>query len=684
MAQIPLGAGRRVTPGGYSGPNASPAAFGSQVGQAMEQLGNTAINIGMGELQEQDRIRKEEQRQAAMQAEASARQRDLLAVQQGQDQLRDAHDEIAEGVNNGTVPKEQAQQAWLDRAKQIMDDTTPKVRPQAQDLANRELDGLQMRLGNGVRKTVLKRDQSDIQAGIDQTLEYQARQYSTDPAKATAMVDATLRELGPFSGLAPEQLQRKGQVWRESTEYTQGYEAVSGARTSRKGLDAAEKLVAGLPNIDPQKKATLNDRIQAYRLHLDQQDEMAAARRQREAETRLKHAEAAFNTFQTLADKGTMLDPTYIDTALQVTAGTPYQNGIVAIAKQAQETGGIAAQPVPVQRQMLTAIDAQIAAGGRNPELDKRRQQVKKVLQGSEQDLQRDPLRAGLERGVITQLPPLQFQGGLEGLIPQLTTRVQQADRVGTWAGRPVAPFTSDEAQNVAGFLRSQPPEQRARSIQALSQVMPERQGQALAALMDKQDRATAIAFGLGLQRTNFDRPTAELALKGAQALENKTIKEDKTPVDGWMGRINAEISGIYGNQEKTDITAEAARYILAGKIVEGASGSDSDVRTAIDLAVGGKLSDVNGTRVVIPAGVERKDFDARMRQYPVAELQQQLPDGKVYVRGVPMDAETFVRSLPSAQLRTVGRGRYAVVGGGSIITNGRGQPIVVEVPNAR
>ncbi|OWQ92034.1 hypothetical protein CDN99_06660 [Roseateles aquatilis] len=639
----------------------------------------------MDELREQARVREEERRQAAAQAEASARQRDLLAVQQGQDQLRDAHDEIAEGIGNGTVPKEQAEQAWQDRAKQILADTTPKVRPQAQDLATRELDGLQARLGNGVRKTVLKRDQSDIQAGIDQTLEYQARQYGTDPAKASAMVEATLRELGPFSGLSPEQLQRKGQVWRESTEYTQGFEAVSGARNSRPGLDQAEKLVnGGLPNIDPQKKATLNDRIQAYRLSLDQKDEMAAARRQREAETRLKNAEAAYNVFVSQADKGTMLDPAYIDSAIQVTAGTPYQNGIVAMAKQAQESGGLAAQPVPVQRQMLTELDGEIARNGRNPALDKRRQQLEKVLQGSEQDLQRDPLRAGLERGVITQLPPLQLQGGLEGIIPQLTTRVQQADRVGTWAGRPVAPFTSDEAQNVARFIRTQPPEQRARSIQALAQVMPPRQAQALAALMDKEDRPLAIAFGLGASRTTFDRPVAELVLKGATALENKTIKEDKTPVDGWMGRINATIAGVYGNTEQTSMVSDAARYILAGKVAEGAAGSDGDVRTAIDLAVGGKLSDVNGTQVVIPAGVQRKDFDARMRQYPPDDLAKQLPDGKVYVRGQPMDLQVFLNGLPSAQLRTVGSGRYAVVGGGSIATNAQGKPIVVEVPNAR
>ena len=40
--------------------------------------------------------------------------------------------------------------------------------------------------------------------------------------------------------------------------------------------------------------------------------------------------------------------------------------------------------------------------------------------------------------------------------------------------------------------------------------------------------------------------------------------------------------------------------------------------------------------------------------------------------------------SLPGAQLRTVGRGRYVVQAGGSVAANAKNQPIVIEVPYAR
>lgn len=685
MATIPTGRGRRVLPGGANpmGRGAGQEA-GLASGRALEQLGQTAASIGFDLQTQETRLQLEETRKQEALAEAAARQKDLISLQQAEDRLRDAHDEVATGIQQGTVPKDSADSAWTERSGQIIGEVMPGLRPQAQELARRQLDGLGLRLGNSVRKVREKQDRADVSSGIAQSLEYLQRQYATDPVAAERQAMATIQQLGPFSNYTPQQLAALGQGWKEQTQFTRGYEAISAGRTDRKALADAEKLIGTLPDLDPQKRATLMDRAQAYRLAMDQQDELRAARAQREAERRLKNAEAEFNTFQALADKGTMLAPEYIDRVTQATAGTPYQGGVVALAQQARETGGLAAQPVNVQRNLLTAIDAEIAQKGRTPELDKRRQQIEKVLTGAEQDLQRDPLRAGLERGVITDLPPLNFQGGVAGVVQQLGNRVEQAQRVQTWAGRAVAPLTSQEAQTLAGYLKSQPVDQRATAIQSLAATMPPQQAQALAALMDKEDRPTAIAFGLGSGRTTFDRPTAELVLRGAEALKNKTIKEEKTAVDGWTGRINQAMTGVFSNPQQAQMTSEAARYILAGMVSEGAGGSESDVRRAVRLAVGGTLEDRNGARIVLPAGVERSALDERLRNYPAPELQAQLPDGKVYVRGQPMELQQFLAGLPAAQLRTVGRGRYAVLGGGAIATNSQMQPIVIEVPNAR
>lgn len=684
MAQIPMGQGRRVMPGRAPMQQVSGAEAGMASARALENFGQTGTNIAADMIGMKTGLDMQEARRQEQLAEAADRQKDMLQLQQTEDKLRDAHDEFTAGIAQGTVPKDEADKRWTESAGKIVSEALPGFREQSQDLVRRSLEGQSLRLGNGVRKAKEGKDRQDVTAGIGQTLEYLQRQYKTDPAKAQAQAMQTLEQLGPFSNFSPDQIAKMGQSWKESTQYTTGFEAISAGKTDRKALQSAEQVVAGLPDLDPQKKAQLLDRAQAYRLHLDQQDELRAQRAQREQERRLNNAQAEFNTFQTLADKGTVLDPAYIDKVTLATAGTPYQGGIIALAKQAKETGGIAAQPVAVQRQLLTEVDGMIARQGRTPELDKRREQLQKVLTGSENDLQRDPLRAGLERGVITALPPLNMQGGVQGLVQQLGERVTQADRVQTWAGRPVSPLTADESQTLGQLLKTLPLDQRASGIAMIAGTMPAQQTQALAAQIDKQDRPLAIALALGASRTTFDRPTSELVLKGAQALKDKTIKEEKTPVDGWQARINAATSALFMNPQQAEMTSEAARYILAGKVAEGATGSESDVKAALRLAVGGALEDRNGSRIVLPAGVERQAFDQHLKAYPQQAIGSQLPDGKVYVRGQPMELAQFLTTLPGAQLSTVGRGRYVVKAGGSLAANAQQQPIIIEVPNAR
>jgi hypothetical protein len=679
MATIPIGGGRRVAPQSARLPNVSPASFGLASAQAVENIGRTVADTAQAAINEERRLQRVETERQRKQAEAAERARETAHLGTIEDQMRDAADEIATGIRTGQVDKTKAEETWAARAKEIAGAGMEGFRPETRPLVDKQINGLGLRLGNGIRKAREARDRDDVTAGLDTTLEQMQRLYRTDPAGAQKQAMATLEALGPFSNYTPQQLAAKGQGWREQTQFTTGYEAVSAARNDRKGLDAAEKLIEKLPDLDPQKRATLMDRAAAYRLHLDQQAELRAQRAEREAERRLKKAEAEFNTFQTLADKGTMMAPEYIDRALVATSGTPYQQGVMALAQQAKETGGIAARPVAEQRKMLDALDSYIAKNGRTPELDKRRQQVAGVLQGSESDIKADPLRASVERGVNQELAPLNLSAGLAGLGQQLSARVTQAERAQTWTGAPVSPLTTDEADNVGRMLQSLPANQRAMALQTIAATMPAAQTQALAAQIDKQDRALAVALGLGAARTTYDRPTAELVLKGAEALKSKTIKEESKAVEGWAPKIAKGVGEIYSNPQQAGMIVDAARYILAGKVAEGSSGGERDIRTAINLAVGGVVEERNGAKIVIPAGVDRQAFDQRLQQYPSDKIAAQLPDGRVYVRGVPMDLQQFLTGLSGAQLRTVGRGRYVVLGGGSIAANAAGAPVIIE-----
>lgn len=680
MAQFMTGGGRRFIPGqaiNVTGPGISSAST-----EALGRMGGFIAGEALQVQQQQTLELRQQQQERQQLFEASERQREALAVDQANDKIRDLHDELGNQLKSGQIAKDKVESQFIEQARKITDEVVPTMRPQTQGLALQHIERTTMTLGNSMRRLVDGQARHEVTAGLQQQLENLQREYSADPAKATATAMALIEAQGPFTNLTPEQRGKLAQGWKEQTQFTAAFEAVSAGRSDRKALSAAEDMIGKLPDLDPQKRAQLMDRAQAYRLHLDQQDELRAQRAQRAADAALKRAEAEFTTFQTLADKGGVLDPAYIDRVTRATAGTPFQAGVLMLAKQAVETGGFAAQPIEQQRAALQALDTQIAQQGRNPTLDKHREKLERVLRASESDLKADPLNAALQRGVITEVAPLNITAGVAGIVQQLGARSEQARVVETWAGGPVSPLLKSEADNLSGMLRSMPPEQRATALEALSRTMTPRQAQALAGQLDSSDKALSLALAYGASQTTFDRPVSELILRGQIALkEAKTVKLDDKAEEGLTAQLDKELGGAIANPEQAQRVREAAKLIWAGKASEG---QRIDPANAMRLALGGSVVEHNGQKVVLPAGMDESALRQRLQSFTPDAFAGQLPDGKAYVRGQPVDAAQFVASLPGAQLRTLGKGRYGVISGGTFVTNARMQPIVVEVGNAR
>jgi len=687
MATIPMG--------NFGQTVARPAPMptiprGDAIGQAVDRTGQIAFNVVTDMAQQQTRLQlqdaAEQKRKDEEAQHAAIRAQTITALTGTKDKLADLHDQITQGVLDGSVPKDKAESEYASQSAKVLEGIGTDLPEAQRGIVLAELNGDAARLGNSVRKAVTQRDRQDVTSGISQTLEYLQRQYRADPAKATQQAMDLVDQLGPHSTLNPEQLAKLKQSWKEGTQYTAGYELVSAGRADRKMLDAAEKTITtGLPDIDPQKRATLLDRIAAYRLHLDQKAELAAARAQREAERRLKLAEAEFNTFQVMADKGTILDPAYIDRALTATSGTPYQSGVRALAQQAKDMGGLAAQPVQQQQMLLDQVNALIAQRGRSPELDKRKDQIEKVLRGSQQDLDRDGLRAGLERGVITDLKPLDQSGGIPGLIQQLQARVPLAQRVSMWAGRQVSPMTDEEAAQLKHQLDALPAKERSGMVATLAQAIGPQAAQGLAVQMDKKDKGMALAFAFSGSQTTEGRFTSELLLKGQQAkLDGTSTKGEKQPdlkPAQWSAHIAAELDGVFPAQTLTDQTREAAVLIAHGiASEEGGRLSTKDLDRAVRLAVGGSVVEHNGRKVLLPAGVDEDMLAKRLRSISAEELAKQAPEGQVRAGGVPMPVADFVKTLPGQQLMYAAPGKYVVIVSGRPVLNAKGQPIIVGV----
>jgi hypothetical protein len=687
MARIPMGEfGQAIAPTRQT-PIATAAQLDGGLSDAIQRTGNTVAAIGQNQIDqqaaEQLRLNRQAETEARQEADKQARRAEQVAqlnanaeIQVG---LADTYDQIAAGVSSGTITKDDARKQWADLSTKLVGESVAKLPPDLAPLVSAQMRPLTGSLNNKLEDTIRKRDQQSADAGLLTYREQLQRLASTDMEGAIQQWTKTAEATGPGAGWTPEKVTKEVQGFKEQVTFTKAYEMVSNSRNDRTGLDAAEKTIQGMNDMDPQKKATLLDRVGAYKYGLDQRAEMSAQRAQRQQEATLKRAEVTFQAFQAVSDKGLALDPAYVDTVVKATAGTPYQGGVIAMAKAASENGGLASQPVSSQRAELDRITAQIAKDGNNPALSKRKDQIEKVLRGSQSDIKEDPMRAYLERSTdAAQVKPLDVSS-IQGLTQSLSERAPVAARASEWTGGPVAPLTGEEIEPVRKLLDTLPANQRSTAIATLATTLGPQASAGLAKQLDKKDRALGLAFGMAGAQTTQGRYVSELVLKGAQAEKDGTSTKNKEGADikpaQWKRFMTTELENVYPNQQMTEGVRDAAVYIAHGIAAEnGGKLGEDDMKRAVRLAAGGDLVNHNGRTIPLPAGVDTEMLDKRLRSVTPEEITQQSTGGTVKVAGVDVPASEFVKTLPGSQLLYAGPGRFNVIVGGRPVTAADGK----------
>jgi hypothetical protein len=639
-------------------------AFGAQVGQTLEQVGHGQM------LEEQQAAREAEaQRKAADKARA------LSELQIAQDDLAAMNDEVAQGVATGQVEKGQAGDEWKRRAGERVSAAMENMPADYRELGQRELNARANRFGRNVQKAVVDRDQADVRSGIDQTLEYAGRMYARgERGPADAMVQQTLEQLGPFSGLAPDQITKKGQAYKEGSRFTYGYELVNGAKRDNAALDKVEKQLGGeeFANMDPQRKAQLMTTVEGYRVANIQRAEVAERRRQAAADHQLKVAESSFNAASLLVNQGKVLTPEYVDQVAKATAGTPYGPAFAESIKEAPAKTAFGSLPLPAQQQTLLELRGRLNQAGTDPKIEKRIGELETIYKQSVQDYTADPLPAALERGIIQKIEPINTSS-LPAVVQTLGARVTQAQLVQQQTGAAVSPLIQREAEQVGELINVLPVKQRADAIGQLTEVMGGANAQALARQISQKDKALGLAFAAGAARTTSGRYTSELILRGAQAIKDKTIKADDTKAIGWRAEIASAVGDAYSSEQLREAAIESAYLVRAGLESEG-GGSNSN---AINLATGG-IADRNGKKVPLPYGMKEDAFGEKLKQLTPANLTK--PAEQVFVAGKPMPVVDFLARIPDAQLVHAGKSKYAVMAAGGLATDAAGKPIVIEV----
>lgn len=675
MATIPVGNFGQTVAAPTPAIQRSPGEFGAASAKALGDLAQTVGGIATHQMAQQTKL---DQEVADRDAQTNAARVRITKA----NQLADAQTILDQDIQTGKVAKDQADKEWQYRSSEILRDATAGVDPRFAGSMQVEFEGLVQRGAMGVRKAVTKRNQDDVQANLLTLGEEYQRAAQRDRGKAQAEYFDQLDVMGPEAGWAPYFIAQKKQQFKEGTAYTEAFGLVRGASRDLGAVRKAREALGTdrFADLDPQRSDALHAQLDGYETNILQRQELAAQRAQREQEARMNRARAAFEASQARVTAGIPDNPDQIAATTQALVGTPFLESYRAVQQQAREIGGLAAQPVAQQQAMLDSLNARIAQGGTSDALIKQRDQVQHAVEASKRDLGQDAIRAGLERGVITDIPPVDVSS-IQGFTASLGNRLQAASVVQAWAGRPVSPLTADEAQKLGTTLAALPPQQKASALAQIGTMLGPKASAGLAQQLDKQDKATYLALQYGASKTTESRYTSEILLKGDAALKDKSIKVEAGREAGWRATITKAVADAYPNENQRRDVIDAAYLINAGLASEGRA----DPERAVRLAAKGSIVEFNRKKVPLPAGMSDGDLTNRLKTLTGKDLAEQAPGGVARVGGQEVPVDDVAKALPDSQLMYASEGAYYVLSGNRVVTNSQGKPIVIKVnSNAR
>lgn len=602
--------------------------------------------------------------------------RTLRTMAESKTALSEAHSQLVQELDAGQIDPADADALWESRSEKLIKERLKDVGPMSRDVVAAQLQGIGAEFGGRVRQAATRRAQQVI--GGDLVALGNELERGSDPEIASARYEQTVRALGPSAGWTPAQIETDTNRFKERVWATKAYSLVNGARNSMQALNDVEQRLQSdeFSALDPQRRAVLLNTTSGYKTSLEQRAVAAQQRAEIAAAKRDREAGVIFSQVQDLATEGKVISPDFIAAATPKMAGTPYEAAFNAAIKQAPEGTSFAMQPLSAQRAILDQVEAKGNADGWTPEMAKRRDALAKSYEASQRDYKADPLRAAVERGVLDELAPLDISGGAQSIVQSIAGRMDQARQVEQVAGRPVSPFTSEEASQVAGLLSLLPADQKATTMAALSKVVGARTMGAMAAQFDAKDRTLALAAAYGDTRLPDGGLVSERLVRGQQAIADKRVLP--ADVSGWRAEIAEKVRGVYATPEMEEAVIDAA--VLARADAE-VTRSGRSISRAIE-AVSGGIVTLNGGRIPLPIGMTENQFERRLKALSAHDLEPQAPDGNVYVSGKAVPLSDFVKALPDATLRHAGQGRYTVAAGTGMVLNKDGQPIIVEVNN--
>jgi hypothetical protein len=670
MATIPMGEnfGQAVA----RGPAPVNVLRGDPAGDAMTRAGAALGNVAAEEAQHNLKRQDDTRRAAA-----------ALALAKTQNAMHDVHDQVAQGVQDGTIPVDKAAGELQTRLGKVRSANLDGFDPQTRALMDAHVETTQGTLQRNLQGAVVKRQQTDAAGSIDQFGEQVSREaMRSGPQWAVDKYSSFLKVAGPLAGLNEEQQGKLAQKFSERT-HADFYTNAGVAALTQGNDEQLRKLreqVQGPQGdpMDPKQRAVVTHTLFGWEQSILAKRDRQANQDATEAARRLTEAADTLNKGTDLALGGGYFSPEFISDMVTKASGTELAPAVERLISSQRTVAGFATRPAAERAAILerTRNERATPGVGTDPLADRFLDKMTAMDQKLRTQAEENPWAAAQGAGVIQSAPAFNLSDPSTA-IATVQERMKQISQVEQWTGKRVSPFQPAEVEQFGKFVRQMPLDQAATMLANIGNAVGD--GDRVAALgkqLHDKDGALGLAMMYASAQTTQGRKTAELVLRGDQALKDNTAMVDRAKETGWMASIAKQVRGAYSNREAEDQVIDAAYKITAANYADG---KGADIDNAVNLATGG-IIERNGQKAPLPYGMKEREFNQRIESIRVPDIEEQARDGNVYVGRTAMPVDKFVETLPKASLVHAGQGLYNVRAGTSLVTNAQGQRISIKV----
>ncbi|WP_284459617.1 hypothetical protein [Cupriavidus campinensis] len=655
-----------------SSPDIQVPNTGAAIGQAVGNIGQAIGDFG-----------KVAQQQADTQRRADA----ALSLAQFDNDAHDAHDTVNRQLQSGELKSADAIPAYRKQVADLQSQRFEGMDAETRQLIEPNLVRTTGALERNLQGAVVKRQQGEIGATLDGLGEQFQRNAMRDLQGAIANYHGAVDQLGPQAGLTPEQMAQRKQVFTEGATYNFANATLEGAAQTGNAdlVKAAMGKISGAEGeaLDPARRTALMTKGYGYLNGIEAAGIRAQEKAEREAKAREEKAKDAYTSAADVVLRGKYLDMDTINTLAATTAGTAYAGQAQQLVQDQGEAARFATMPSQDRKALLEKENAQAVTKGQgiSPLRQKQLDQLARIDSNVDAAAKENVWQAAQESGVVTRAPSITI-ANVQDAQAIIGTRMQQIGQVEQWTGKKESPLQPDEARTIGRLVQALPPEQAATALGQMGLAVKDMDRvSALAKQMGGENTALSSAMAYANAQTSVGRYTAELVLRGQQALKDGTAKVDSAKETGWKAEVAKQINGLSLNQETTRAWKDSAYLIMAGLVAEGKS---PDIDQAVNLATGGVREQRDGTKIPRPYGMSDDTFTQRIAGITPNDLAQQAPGGQVFSGATAIPLDRLIQQLPQASLVHAGPGRYAIRAGQGFVTNSAGQRITIDLNPSR